>query len=114
VPAGKYGQAALIKLGLWEEVQGKAAFADNVRSALLFVSRGETPLGIVYGTDAKAAPEVKIVARFPADSHKPIVYPVALTASSKSESARAVLDFLKGPEAAKSFEKQGFVVLGGK
>lgn len=114
VPAGKYGQAALTKLGLWDALQGKAAFADNVRAALLYVSRGETPLGVVYATDAKAAPEVKVVARFPADSHKPIVYPIARTASSKGEAARKALDFLEGPEAAKAFEKQGFVVLGGK
>jgi molybdate transport system substrate-binding protein len=114
VPAGKYGQAALTKLGLWDDLQGKAAFADNVRSALLFVSRGETPLGIVYATDAKAAPDVKIVARFPADSHKPIVYPIALTAAAKGEAPIKVLAFLDGPEAAKAFEKQGFVVLGGK
>jgi molybdate transport system substrate-binding protein len=114
VPAGKYGQAALTKLGLWDEVQGKAAFADSVRSALLFVSRGETPLGIVYATDAKASPDVKIVARFPADSHKPIVYPIALTAAAKGEAPKKLLAFLEGPEAAKAFEKQGFVILSGK
>jgi molybdate transport system substrate-binding protein len=114
VPVGKYAQAALTKLGLWDEIQGKTAYADNVRSALLFVARGEAPLGIVYATDAKASPEVKIVARFPADSHKPIIYPIALTAASKSEPAKKFAAFLESPEGGKFFEKQGFVFLGGK
>ena len=62
VPAGKYGQTALTKLGLWDAVKDHLALADNVRSALLYVSRGETPLGIVYGTDARAAPQTVVVA----------------------------------------------------
>jgi len=114
VPAGIYGKAALKKLGLWKGAKNHLALADNVRSALLYVSRAETPLGIVYGTDAHAAPEVKIVARFPADSHPPIVYPIAMIAGSKNPAAKKFLAFLEGPEAARAFVAQGFVVLGGK
>ena len=79
VPAGKYGKAALEKLGVWDGVKGKVAQAENVRAALLLVARGEAPLGIVYATDAAAEPNVKIVGTFPADTHPPIIYPVALT-----------------------------------
>jgi molybdate transport system substrate-binding protein len=114
VPAGIYGKEALTKLGLWDGVQTHLALADNVRSALLYVSRNETPLGIVYATDAHAAPDVKVVARFPDSSHPPVVYPIALTASAKGDAPQKLLDFLEGPEAAKAFVKQGFVVLGGK
>ncbi len=114
VPAGIYGKQALTKLGLWDGVQAHLALADNVRSALLYVSRGETPLGVVYATDAHAAPDVKIVARFPENSHPPVVYPIALTASARGEAAGKFLAFLEGPEAAKFFVKQGFAVLGGK
>jgi len=113
VPAGIYGKEALTKLGIWDEAQAHLALADSVRSALLYVSRNETPLGIVYATDAHAAPEVKIVARFPENTHTPIVYPIALTATAKGE-AQKFLTFLEGPDAAPSFVKQGFVVLGGK
>lgn len=111
VPAGSYGKEALTKLGLWDGVQAHLALADNVRSALLYVSRGETPLGIVYATDAHAAPEVKIVARFPENAHPPVVYPIALTATAKGEAPQNFVNFLEGPEAAKAFVKQGFVVL---
>jgi len=111
VPVGKYGQAAFEKLGLWADVQPRLALADNVRSGLLYVSRGETPLGVVYATDANAAPEVKVIARFPANTHAPIVYPVALTKAAKGDAPEKFLAFLKGPEARKSFEKQGFTVL---
>ena len=80
VPAGKYGKAALEKLGVWASVSGKVAQAENVRAALLLVSRGEAPAGIVYQTDAAADPNVKIIGTFPEDTHPPIVYPIALTA----------------------------------
>jgi molybdate transport system substrate-binding protein len=111
VPAGKYGKAALEKLGAWNAVKGSIAQAENVRAALLLVARGEAPLGIVYSTDAAAEPNVKIVAAFPEDSHPPIVYPAALTKDSSNTDARAFLDFLRGAKARSSFEKQGFTVL---
>ncbi|SRR6266568_2739136 len=111
VPVGKYGQAAFEKLGLWEGLKPRLALADNVRSGLLYVSRGETPLGVVYQTDANAASDVKVVAAFPENSHPPIVYPVALTKAAKGDAPAKFLVFLKGPEARKAFEKQGFTVL---
>ena len=83
VPAGKYGKAALEKLGAWNGVKDSIAQADNVRAALLLVGRGEAPLGIVYATDAAAEPNVKIVGTFPEDSHPPIIYPAALTRETK-------------------------------
>jgi len=110
VPAGKYGKAALEKLGIWSSVRGAVAPAENVRAALLLVSRRETPLGIVYATDAKADPRVKIVGVFPEDTHPPIVYPAALTASSKNPSAARLLDFLGSLAAKPIFEKEGFTV----
>ena len=79
VPAGKYARAALMSLGVWDSVAAKLAPAENVRAALLLVSRGETPLGIVYATDAAADRGVTVVGEFPASTHPPIVYPAALT-----------------------------------
>jgi molybdate transport system substrate-binding protein len=111
VPVGKYAKAALEKLGLWSVAEPHFAFTDNVRSALMFVAREEAPLGIVYLTDAKSEPKVKIVATFPATSHPPIVYPVALTTSAKGEAPAKFLNFLKGQEAKAIFKEQGFVTL---
>jgi len=107
VPAGKYGKAALEKLGAWDKVKDKIAQADNVRAALLLVSRGEAPLGIVYRTDAHADPGVVIVDTFPETTHAPIVYPAALT-STASASAQKILDFLKSDQARKVFDAEGF------
>ncbi len=109
VPAGKYGKAALEKLGVWSSVEQKVAGAESVRAALLLVSRGEAPYGIVYQTDAAAG--VKIVGTFPEDSHPPIIYPVAVLAEAKSPATKAYLDFLKSEKATPFFEKQGFTVL---
>jgi molybdate transport system substrate-binding protein len=111
VPAGKYGKAALEKLGAWSGVKDNIAQAENVRAALLLVARGEAPLGIVYSTDAAAEPNVKIIGAFPADSHPPIIYPAAVTKDSKSADAKAFLDYLKSSKARPAFEKQGFTVL---
>jgi len=110
VPAGKYGKAALTYLGVWDSVAPRLAQAENVRAALAFVALGETPLGIVYGTDAKAEPAVRVVGTFPEESHPKIEYPVALLAKAKPE-ARKFLDFILSPEAAPSFEAQGFSIL---
>lgn len=111
VPVGKYAKAALEKLGLWSTAEPRFAFTDNVRSALAFVAREEAPLGIVYLTDAKSEPKVKVVAAFPADSHPPIVYPIALTASAKGDASAKLLAFLKSPAAKAVFVEQGFAVL---
>ncbi len=111
VPAGKYGKASLEKLGVWDSVKDKLAQAENVRAALQLVSRGEAPLGIVYATDAKADPNVKIVGTFPENTHAPIIYPAAMVASSTNPDAMAFLNFLKSPTADRVFEDKGFRVL---
>ena len=111
VPAGKYARASLTALGVWDSVSGKLAQAENVRAALQFVARGESPYGVVYDTDAKAEPRVKIVGLFPDASHPPIIYPAALVAGGQNPQAGAFLSFLSGPEAGAVFRKHGFVVL---
>ena len=108
VPAGKYGRAALQELGVWSSVERRLAQSENVRAALLLVSRGEAPLGVVYQTDAAAEPNVKIVGVFPLNTHPPIVYPAALTTGSTNPAATRALAYLSSATARPSFEKQGF------
>jgi molybdate transport system substrate-binding protein len=112
VPAGKYGKAALEKLGVWSSVAGKLAQAENVRAALLLVSRGEAPAGIVYQTDAASDRNVKVIGTFSEDTHPPIVYPIALTAHAAHPDAAALLAYLRSDQAKRLFEGQGFTVLG--
>jgi molybdate transport system substrate-binding protein len=107
VPVGKYAKAALEKLGAWQAAEPKFAMAESVRAALILVARGEAVLGIVYSTDAKVEPGVKIVGTFPADSHPPIIYPVAATSTAKPE-AKAYLDYLHSAAAKAVLEKYGF------
>jgi molybdate transport system substrate-binding protein len=109
VPAGKYAKAAFEKLGVWDQVAPHVAAAENVRAALALVSRGETPLGVVYQTDAAADSGVMVAGVFPADSHPPIIYPVAALKSAKGDAA-AFLGFMAGPRARQIFEKHGFAV----
>lgn len=113
VPAGKYGKESLEYYGVWKDVETKVAGADNVRAALQLVTRGEAPLGIVYGTDALAEPGVKVVDTFAEESHKPIIYPVAPIAASTNPATRDFLSFLMGAEAQQVFRKAGFTVLAG-
>ncbi len=110
VPVGKYAKAALEKLGAWQAAEPKFAMAESVRAALTLVARGEAALGIVYSTDAKVEPGVKIVGTFPADSHPPIIYPVAATTTAKAEAAD-YLAFLRSSSAKTIFEKYGFKFL---
>lgn len=112
VPAGKYGKAALTSLGMWAGVEGRLAPAENVRGALALVARGEAPLGIVYRTDALAEKNVRIVATFPANSHPPITFVMALTqlAANQPYAAR-FMKFTRLPEGRAAWEKHGFRVL---
>ena len=112
VPAGRYGKAALETLGVWNSVSGRVAQADNVRAALALVATGEAPLGIVYETDAAAEPAVRVVGRFPENTHPPIVYPLALLSGSNNPDAAELVRFLRSPAARVSFERQGFTWLG--
>lgn len=111
VPAGKYGKAALEKLGVWASIANKVAPAQDVRATLALVSRGEAPLGIVYQTDAAADPAVRVVGVFPEGLHPPIVYPLAVLVSSTGAQVIPYVQYLRSPATAPVFEKQGFVVL---
>ncbi|MGH8798873.1 MAG: molybdate ABC transporter substrate-binding protein [Casimicrobiaceae bacterium] len=110
VPAGKYGKAALTALGVWPSVEQHVARADNVRAALLLVARGETPFGIVYATDAMAEPKVRVAGTFPESTHPPVVYPVAIVASSRSPYAPRFVESLASPAARAIWARHGFTM----
>ena len=110
VPVGRYARQALTTLGVWEEIAAHLVPADSVRSALAFVDRGEVPLGIVYETDALQDKNVQVVDVFPADSHPPIVYPVALTLTAKPGAAK-FLAYIRGPAGDATFKRYGFKAL---
>ena len=107
VPVGLYAKAALERLGAWAAVEPKMVMAEDVRAALRMVARGQAPLGIVYETDAKIEPAVKVIGVFPDDTHDPIIYPVASTANAKSH-VMQYLSFLRTQTAKSVFEKYGF------
>ena len=111
VPVGKYAKAALIKLGVWEQLQGRLVRAEDVRSALAFVARGDAPLGIVYLTDAKIEKRVKLLDVFPQDTYPPIRYPIAMTVTAGADASRFV-EFVVGKRAAAIFQSYGFALIG--
>ena len=108
VPAGRYAKQALTALNVWPQVEGKIAGAESVRAALALVARAEAPLGIVYATDAKAEPKVRVVAIFPESSHEPIRYPLALLASSTNPEAQGFVAFLRSAAGKAIFARAGF------
>lgn len=108
VPAGKYAKASFSSLGVWDALAPRVAEAENVRAALMLVARGEAPMGVVYGSDAKAEPGVRVVATFPAHSHPPIVYPVARLSAGKHPQAVGFTRWLATPAATAIFRKHGF------
>lgn len=108
VPAGIYGKQALTFLGVWDEIEPKIVRAKDVRTALVFVERGEAPLGIVYATDAAITDKVRVVGIFPEDSHPPITYQAAMVKENQTQAAQAFLAFLKSPGAKAIFQFYGF------
>lgn len=110
VPVGRYARQALTHLGVWAAVGPKIASVENVRAALTLVARGEARFGIVYATDAKVEPRVRVVDTFPTTSHPPILYPLAITANAGHPQAQSFLDYLSSPAAIRIFEAEGFRV----
>lgn len=110
VPAGKYAKASLESLSLWNGVKARLAESESVRAALILVARGETPLGIVYASDAKAEPAVRVVATLPEESHPPIIYPVAALRGPRSAQATQFVQWLASPAADAIFTRRGFAV----
>lgn len=108
VPAGIYAKEALQHLGAWNVLEPQLARANNVRSAMVLVERGEAPLGIVYGSDAVASDKVKVVGVFPEESHQPVEYPMAIVKQRQTPAVSAFYDYLKGPQATAIFERFGF------
>ena len=109
VPVGKYAKQALEYYGWWQTMESRLVGTEDVRTALAFVARGECALGIVYETDARMSDKVKLVARFPAESHSPIVYPIALTKKANNDAQR-FLEFLQSDQAIEVFNRYGFIV----
>ena len=107
VPAGIYGREAFETLGVWETLRPRVVQSDNVRSALRLVAAGEAAFGVVYATDPGADPQVEILATFPAASHSPIRYPMALIGEAK-EVARQVHSQLQSEAAQAIFAAYGF------
>ena len=107
VPAGRYGQAALERLGAWGSVAAHVVRAENVRAALLLVERGAAPFGIVYATDARASAAVRVAGVFPADSHPAIRYPVARLKGGRAE-AEGFRRWLLSGQGRAVFLRYGF------
>jgi molybdate transport system substrate-binding protein len=108
VPAGKYGRAALVRLGAWRAVQPHVVRAESVRAAMALVERGAAPFGIVYLTDARASARVKVVGVFPASSHPAILYPIARLRTSTSRDAEGFRRFLLSPRGQAILARFGF------
>jgi molybdate transport system substrate-binding protein len=112
VPAGIYAKEALQKLGAWTTLEPKLARASDVRAAMALVEREEAPVGIVYGSDAVASKKVKVIGIFPASSHKPVEYPMAMVKGHENATVSGFYDYLKTPAAAAIFKKYGFTPRG--
>lgn len=108
VPAGKYARAGFEALGMWDALEPRVAGVENVRAALMLVARGEAPLGVVYGSDARAEPRVRVLATFPAGSHPEIIYPAAKVAASRHPHAAGLVLWLQGDSARAVFARHGF------
>jgi molybdate transport system substrate-binding protein len=114
VPAGKYADQALAKLGLLEQLTSakRIARGEDVRAAASFVERGEAEAGIVYATDARVVPGVEVAFQFDPALHETIAYVLMLVKNeSASPAARRYYDFLRGPQAAEAFKQAGFTPL---
>jgi len=109
VPAGMYARETLTHLGEWEALEDRLVYGDSVRAALTWAAQAEVRAAIVYLSDTYSTQSVVRVATFPAESHSPIVYPIAIVAGSEERpSVLAFYEYLRGPEARDIFAAYGF------
>ncbi len=112
VPAGKYARAALVSLGVWDGIKERVVSGDNVRTVLRWVATGEAEAGVVYATDARQSPEVKVAFALPSGSYPPVVYPVAVTRNAaNAKAAASFLVWCKGPAGMAIFLEAGFTAV---
>ncbi|MEI9928544.1 MAG: molybdate ABC transporter substrate-binding protein [Sphingomonas sp.] len=111
VPAGRYGRAALDRLGIWGQIAPRVVRAENVRAALALVERGAAQYGIVYATDARASALVRVAGVFPPGSHPPIRYPIARLRTATSPDAEGFRRFLLSARGKAIFARFGFLTL---
>lgn len=106
-PYGVAAMQALQRAGVWERIQSKLVYGENVRQALQFVQTGNAPVGIVARSIADV-PEVTwtlIDARL----HEPIDQAMAVVRSTpREEAARAFIAFVNRPEGRAIMRKYGF------
>lgn len=109
VPVGLYAREAMTSLGLWNTIRSRSARTQNARLVLSLVQRRETPLGIVYRTEAENEPSVQILKTFPEKLHTTIEYQAILTENAHPE-ADDFLDLLHSPKILSLYRTAGFVV----
>jgi molybdate transport system substrate-binding protein len=109
VPAGQYAEEVLTKLDILNSIKSKVVYGKDVKEVLTWVESGNADAGLVYETDAKASDKIRVIAKAPEGSHKPIYYPAAaIKATKKADEAKAFIDFLYSTKAKPVFEKYGF------
>jgi molybdate transport system substrate-binding protein len=100
----------LLALGIWERLGGRLVFAENVRQALEYVSRGEVDAGFVYASDLASRPgRVKEAFRPGEDTYQPITFPVAVVTGAREQAlAEAFIRLLLSPEGQAVLARFGF------
>ena len=107
-PAGAYAREAFQGMGLWDGLRSKLVYGQDVRTAMRYVSDATADAAVVYATDLRGAGGVRLLWRFPPDSHAAVRYPVAALADADNPEAAAFLAFLRSDEAAAAFQEHGF------
>ena len=112
VPAGIYSKQALVHLNQWNALSSQVVQADNVRTALQYLLSKNVVFAMVYASDAKLFPELKVLGIFEDFTHDPIIYPASLV-NPESREANLFFEYLVDPKTLKSFEKYGFLLISG-
>lgn len=113
VPVGQYTEEILTKLGILDQVKAKAVYGSDVRQVLSWTETGDADCGVVYATDAAVSDKVKVAAKAPAGSHKPVIYPAAILKDTKHmDEAKSFLDFVSSEKGMAILEKYGFKAAG--
>lgn len=109
VPAGQYAMEIFKYIGIDSKISSKLVYGKDVRTILSWVESENADAGIVYKTDAMLSDKIKIIAKASDESHKPVVYPAAIIADTKSlNESKKFIEFLKSKKAQSIFIKFGF------
>ena len=106
-PYGRAAKEALVSAGIWDAIEHKIVFGENIAQAVKFVQSGDADAGIVALSVAQQSGITFV--RIGGNAHRPIEQAAGVLKASKEQAAAVeFIKYLSGPRSAAILKRYGF------